>query len=118
MLRLPDNIDWTKCPRLVKLVNMIDENRLDSWNTHMAHAILELAFATLPKITPTPIVVYPIPMLLHCPICAFKHVDEGEFAEKPHTTHACQHCGHVWRPAIQPTVGVQFLPGFKNESTT
>lgn len=56
----------------------------------------------------------PIPMLLHCPLCAGKHIDEGEFAHKPHHTHACQHCGHVWRPAIVHTVGVQFLPGYKN----
>ena len=35
-------------------------------------------------------------------------------ATKPHHTHACQHCGHVWRPAIVNTVGVMFLQGFKN----
>lgn len=34
---------------------------------------------------------------------------------KLHHTHACQTCGHVWRPAIVNTVGVQFLPGFKDE---
>lgn len=57
---------------------------------------------------------HPIPMLLHCPICSVRHIDVGIFANKPHHTHACQHCGHVWRPAIVATVGVQFLPGFKN----
>jgi hypothetical protein len=57
----------------------------------------------------------PIPMLLHCPLCGKRHIDEGDFATKSHTTHACQFCGMVWRPAIVPTVGVQFLPGFKNE---
>ena len=56
-----------------------------------------------------------IPMLLWCPICRGRHIDRGEFATKPHHTHACQECGHVWRPAIVATVGVQFLPGFKNE---
>lgn len=56
-----------------------------------------------------------IPMLLHCPLCNKRHIDEGEFATKPHHTHSCQHCGHTWRPAIVATVGVQFLPGFKNE---
>jgi rubredoxin len=55
-----------------------------------------------------------IPMVLTCPSCGGRHIDEGEFATKPHHTHACQHCGMVWRPAIGPTVGVQFLPGFKN----
>jgi hypothetical protein len=53
-----------------------------------------------------------IPMLLACPICGARHIDEGEFATKLHHTHACQNCGMVWRPAIVPTVGVQFLPGF------
>lgn len=56
----------------------------------------------------------PIPMLIHCPMCNERHIDEGPFATKPHHTHACQECGHVWRPAIVPTVGVRFLPGFKN----
>jgi len=57
----------------------------------------------------------PIPMLLWCPECGERHIDDGDFATKEHHTHACQHCGHVWRPAIDPTCGVQFLPGFKNE---
>ncbi len=57
-----------------------------------------------------------VPMLLWCP-AGHRHVDEGEYATKPHHTHACQTCGIVWRPALVPTVGVQFLPGFKNTST-
>ncbi len=56
----------------------------------------------------------PVPMLLWCPECSHRHIDEGNFALKDHHTHACQHCGHVWRPAVGDTVGVQFLPGFKN----
>lgn len=56
----------------------------------------------------------PIPMRLHCPECLALHIDEGEFATKLHHTHACQECGAVWRPAIVNTVGVRFLPGFKN----
>lgn len=55
-----------------------------------------------------------IPMILHCPECRGRHIDEGEFATKEHHTHACQHCGFVWRPAVVATVGVQFLPGFRN----
>lgn len=54
-----------------------------------------------------------IPMILHCPK-GHRHVDKGEFATKKHHTHACQKCGLVWRPAIENTVGVQFLPGFKD----
>lgn len=66
----------------------------------------------------SPIVTAPIPMLLWCPECGLRHIDEGEFATKLHHTHACQGCGHVWRPAIVPTVGVRFLPGFKNGAVT
>lgn len=57
----------------------------------------------------------PIPMILTCPCCGARHIDEDEFATKSHHTHACQGCGACWRPAIEPTVGVQFLPGFKND---
>ena len=56
----------------------------------------------------------PISMRLTCPACSALHIDEGEFATKAHHTHACQSCGNVWRPAIVPTLGVRFLPGFKN----
>jgi hypothetical protein len=64
--------------------------------------------------TPRPPAPGPIPMRLTCPACNTLHIDEGEFATKPHHTHACQSCGNVWRPAIVPTVGVRFLPGFQN----
>lgn len=68
----------------------------------------------------------PLPMILTCPgprangrgVCGARHIDEGEFATKPHHTHSCQVCGHTWRPAVAPTVGVQFLPGFKNGGAT
>lgn len=54
-------------------------------------------------------------MLLWCPGCGKRHIDKGKLAIQPHHTHACQHCGLVWRPALVPTVGVEFLPGFKDE---
>ncbi len=56
----------------------------------------------------------PVPMILTCPSCCARHIDVGDFATKVHHTHACQSCGMVWRPAVVPTVGVQFLPGYKN----
>lgn len=56
----------------------------------------------------------PIKILLWCPN-GHRHIDGGEFATKEHHTHACQTCGIVWRPCIEPTVGVHFLPGFKDE---
>jgi hypothetical protein len=61
-------------------------------------------------------VLAPVPMLLWCPQCSERHIDFGEFATRPHHTHACQNCGMVWRPALVPTVGVDYLPGFKNEA--
>lgn len=59
-------------------------------------------------------VATPVPMLIYCPECGARHIDEGAFATKSHHTHACQTCGACFRTAIVPTVGVRFLPGFKN----
>lgn len=56
----------------------------------------------------------PIPMLLWCPLCHARHIDEGEFATKSHKNHSCQSCGLTWQPCKLPTVGVQFLPGYKD----
>ena len=61
---------------------------------------------------------YSIPMLLTCPCCNERHIDEGPFADKPHHTHACQGCGMVWRPAKVNTHGVRFLPGYSNAEPT
>lgn len=58
--------------------------------------------------------VRPIPLLLHCPDCGERHIDKGKWADKVHHTHSCQICGMTWRPAVVATVGVQFLPGFKD----
>lgn len=58
-----------------------------------------------------------VPMLLWCPVCHARHIDEGEYATNRHHTHACRSCGVVWRPALIATVGVAFLPGFKNPET-
>ena len=57
-----------------------------------------------------------IPMILHCPDCGERHIDEQAFASVAHHTHACQGCGMVWRPAKVNTHGVRFLPGYKNEA--
>lgn len=66
------------------------------------------------KLLEVEVSVGPVPMILTCPSCNARHIDEGEFATRVHHTHACQSCGIVWRPALVPTVGVRFLPGFKN----
>lgn len=57
---------------------------------------------------------YSIPMILPCPECGARHIDEKEFERVPHRVHACQECGHVWQPAKVNTHGVRFLPGYKN----
>ena len=56
----------------------------------------------------------PIPLYLTCPKCSAQHVDVGVFATTVHRDHACQNCGLCWRPALVPTVGVQYLPGYKD----
>lgn len=63
----------------------------------------------------------PIPMVLYCPV-GHLHLDEGDWASRPHRTHQCQYivrsaefhvaekrCGLEWRPASVPTVGVRAL---------
>lgn len=57
----------------------------------------------------------PIPMLLWCPLCHARHIDVDEFATRSHAAHSCQNCGLTWKPAKVPTVGVMFLPGYRNE---
>ena len=62
--------------------------------------------------SPFEVPIEAIPMLLTCPACGMRHIDEGAFATELHATHACQECGTVWKPAKVPTVGVRFLPGY------
>jgi ABC-type nickel/cobalt efflux system permease component RcnA len=47
-----------------------------------------------------------VPVEICCPKCGKHHIDEGEWATKPHHTHLCAGCGHEWRPFEYPTVGV------------
>lgn len=75
-------------------------------------AVAKAAGVPAPAETPAP-----VEMLLYCPECGARHIDDGEFETKPHHTHACQECGMCWRPAVVPTVGVRFLPGFKNSGS-
>jgi len=51
----------------------------------------------------------PIRMLLECPNCFERHIDEGEWATRPHKIHECQACGHQFKVCDRPTVGVKFL---------
>lgn len=67
-----------------------------------------------PKLAPLKEEPESIPMRINCPVCGELHIDEGEFETRVHHTHACQKCGLPFRPALVPTKGVRFLPGFKN----
>lgn len=48
----------------------------------------------------------PVPVHISCPKCGTSHIDEGEWATRPHKTHQCQNCKHEWRPFPYATVGV------------
>lgn len=50
--------------------------------------------------------VAPVPMILFCPFCRKQHIDEGEWINRVHSSHACAFCNHTWRPADLPTIGV------------
>lgn len=86
----------------------------EGWIRRVSQGIYEVSLRE-ERVTETPdsSEPTPIPMILFCPLCHARHIDEGEFATRPHHSHSCQNCGLTWRPAIVPTVGVQFLPGFK-----
>ena len=47
-----------------------------------------------------------VPCELFCPSCDLQHLDEGEWATRPHRTHQCQFCSHLWRPFDVATYGV------------
>lgn len=53
--------------------------------------------------------VTPHPIVTHCPQCGLQHVDEAEWAFRPHRTHQCQGCMHEWRPFEIPTRGVRAM---------
>lgn len=89
-----------------------DDEEISNASVHLTYeSVKQLADALYAHLK---FVKQSVPMLLWCPQCGERHIDAGEFATKPHHTHACQECGHVWRPAIIATVGVNFLPGFKD----
>jgi hypothetical protein len=104
----------------VKIYSPVYSSRVGSWFVgaivdHTARPLTEDEVKeTCERLNSDGLPRTPIPMFLTCPACNARHVDVGEFATKPHHTHSCQGCGLTWRPAIEPTVGVQFLPGFKD----
>ncbi len=59
----------------------------------------------------------PIPAILHCPHCRRRHVDEGEWATRVHTTHLCAFCAEEFDISHPQCFGVGqvlasgFVPG-------
>ncbi len=55
----------------------------------------------------------PVAMILFCPSCGMQHIDapdlEKGWDNPPHRSHLCGGCGHIWRPADVPTVGVDTI---------
>lgn len=53
--------------------------------------------------------IVPVPMILFCPRCGERHIDQPappEWLNPPHRSHLCAGCGLIWRPADICTVGV------------
>ena len=60
---------------------------------HRERALLHTLYTVLkPLVDEKALAERVVPMLLECPGCGERHIDEGEFATKVHHTHACQHC--------------------------
>eukprot|EP00919_Chromeraceae_sp_WS-2016_P077296 GHVR01182998.1.p1 GENE.GHVR01182998.1~~GHVR01182998.1.p1 ORF type:complete len:259 (-),score=39.62 GHVR01182998.1:376-1152(-) len=38
---------------------------------------------------------------LICTACGVEHLDEGEWETRPHRTHLCLVCGHLWRVTVR-----------------
>lgn len=75
-----------------------------------------------------------IDMILHCPACGMKHIDGPEpgklisggpnagrvrsgWNNRPHRSHLCHGCGHIWRPADVPTNGVAAIKTKGNDDS-
>lgn len=101
------------------LMNYYSETELEDEHLFAVNGAINMLVSPSPETKITllsePVGMAPIAMRLRCPSCNEIHVDEPPWDTKDHHTHACQNCGEVWRPAIENTRGVQFLPGFKNE---
>ena len=114
---LPERIDpWT--PEVARAAFLASHVELGGRVLVCATAIAD-GDVTLVRHAEVP--AAPIPMILHCPgvgedgtVCGARHIDRNEFASRPHKSHSCQRCGFTFSPAAVPTVGVQFLPGYKD----
>ena len=70
-----------------------------------------------PPSAPGEVCTTPIPAILVCPSCQGQHIDHGEWAQRPHKTHLCEHCACEFRFANVPTVGVKELPAVEEKAS-
>lgn len=98
---------YAECFAAVAEVALVEEAKAQ-------HAALNEAWDRLSEAARVWSTRTPIPITLWCPN-GHRHVDKGAFEAKPHHTHSCQVCGITWRPAVVDTVGVLYLPGFKDD---
>lgn len=106
---------------LIRAAELLESKEIGIWDDKAREALafarkvglcaVKAAAVVSEKLEPT---LPSIPMILHCPSCHTRHIDQGSLATTEHRTHACQSCGVLWAPAVVPTVGVQFLPGCKD----
>lgn len=92
-------------------------------NTRVYEAGFDRGWAARGTAAPAETAPQPIDMVLHCPKCGMQHIDAPEdeidmqcntnrvpglqWDNRPHRSHLCHGCGHIWRPADVPTNGVQ-----------
>lgn len=89
-------------------VGLVDPGRHRSWIDETVHqgALFRLNFWR--KLAEAR---EPVPMILFCPKCGTRHIDQPDPAngwdKHPHRSHLCASCGLIWRPADICTVGVE-----------
>lgn len=101
-----------------KKVSVSNWDQLESYQLMEDLSVLLYALDQWPQESKKDSQKFPIPLAMFCPR-GHQHIDEGEWATRPHKTHQCQQeifggpggevigiCGLEWRPAEFPTVGV------------
>lgn len=55
-------------------------------------------------------------MILNCPACGARHVEDKKSERAGHAVHDCHFCGVKFQPALVHTMGVKFLTGADGEA--
>jgi hypothetical protein len=101
---------------MTELADLLAQSKKTTPTASGAAEMQRLIVRYLDKAREMPPLVGQLVGQIFCPVCKTQHVDAVVLT--PHKTHACQSCGLVWRPfGDVPTIGVQFLPGMKDETS-